>query len=155
MSFPRSWLISEFPGEGQYKATLSREPMQESENFKYGVAIFRTHNYRTMMGFKAHRPKEAAGEFAQKVTLHESQQGTWELEPISCSQHGVDSWELQMTTNIGSDACTFMWLVVAVKGQDWFHAAWSVPCSEKDLHADEIAGMVRSLLVEQEWKVTK
>jgi len=152
VGIPDSWHVKEIPGRESYQAALSREQVEKpGELYRYGLSILRVKDYHSFLKFEASDPAELAMRFASGLAGADggSQQGLLISTPGSL--RGMDSWRFRITKGGGTPECAAMWLVVGIKGSEWVHALWEVPCGEREAREREIESMVEGLVVLPKW----
>ena len=155
VALPRSWHHKEIPGNGTYQAALSREKVEkQGDLYTYGLSILRLRDYRDMMEFSTRNSSEMAWEYANRLAAS-FEGGQNVLIALPTTGHGMDMSLFRIVAGGGTDDCLSMWLLVGVKGKQWFHALWEIPCSDREAHEDEINQMLESLVVDPKWAKRK
>lgn len=150
---PDSWHKTEISKKGFYEAALSREKVEtEEDSYTYGVSIVRLANFRGILPFQGEDPKELALQYANDLAGYYFGIGENKVVPLPSGDHGADTSELEVVVYEDTPECLKFRLVIAVRGAEWFHAQWEIPCGELETRESELDRMVESLVISPKWK---
>jgi hypothetical protein len=152
VQIPAAWYVKEVPGDESYQAFLSREKVDKPEDmFQFGVSITRVKDYRRAFKFKSSRPADMAGEYAQRIASGVEKSAKNLVISMPTSLVGMSAYKFQIVSGGGTDKCLDMWLVVGIKGKEWVHALWELPCKERPSNETAVKAMMDSFKVNQKW----
>lgn len=153
LEIPEGWFIKEIDQDQAYQAFLSREKVEkEGDLYTYGVSIMRLRNYRKVFSFKSQTVDEILLEYANQVAANLSGGETAMVIALPASDHGLKLQRFQMMAGRGPE-CLRLNLLAGLRGKQWVHALWEIPCSEAkdDARTEEIAHMIKTFYVEKQW----
>ena len=152
LSIPTAWFVKEVPGDERYQEFFSREKVEkEGDLFLVGVSITRVKDYRRAFKFKTTRPADIATEYANRIAAGVGKGSRNLVISMPGSIAGMNAYTFRISAGGGSPECISMWLVVGIKGKEWVHALWEVPCTESEANSADVNAMIDSFKVDKEW----